>query len=82
MSKRLQVQMNDHEYRELQRAAKRERLSTGEWVRRAVRASIRKVSPRSAREKQAAIRLASRHSFPTGDIDEMLRDIEKGYESQ
>jgi len=27
----------------------------------------------------AAIRTAARHAFPTGDIDEMLGDIERGY---
>lgn len=79
MSKRLQVIMNDQEYRELQRAAKRESVSAGEWVRRAVRALMRSRSTRSARDKQTAVRDAARNAFPTGDIDQMLREIEKGY---
>jgi hypothetical protein len=31
--------------------------------------------------KLKAIRRAAESSFPTGDIDEMLREIERGYQA-
>jgi hypothetical protein len=34
---------------------------------------------RSAEEKLRAVRAAARHEFPTGDIDQMLSEIEQGY---
>jgi hypothetical protein len=32
-----------------------------------------------AREKLEAIRKATEHSFPTGDIEDLLAEIERGY---
>ncbi|MGI8741035.1 MAG: hypothetical protein ACR2NN_00410 [Bryobacteraceae bacterium] len=37
MSKRLQVLLADHEMSDIDRLARRERLTVGEWVRRALR---------------------------------------------
>jgi hypothetical protein len=37
MSKRLQVLLHDSEMSDIQRLAKRDRLTVGEWVRRALR---------------------------------------------
>ena len=37
MSKRLQVLLPDQEMTEIQRLARRERLTVGEWVRRVLR---------------------------------------------
>jgi len=33
---------------------------------------------REAREKLVAVRKATEHSFPTGDIEDMLAEIERG----
>ncbi len=78
MSKRLQVVLDDEELREIEATARRERMTTSEWVRQALRAA-RRTRPRTdAGRKLAIVRAAVRHHFPTGDIDEVLRDIDRG----
>lgn len=79
MSKRLQVLLKESELREIQRTARRHRMTVAEWVRQVLRAA-RRSEPRSdARKKLQAVRAASQHAFPVADIDEMLRQIERGY---
>ncbi len=78
MSKRLQVVLDDQELREIEAAARRERMTTSEWVRQALRAARRRRAAGDPAKKLAVVRAAARHSFPSGDIDEMLRDIERG----
>ncbi len=81
MSSRLQVLLPAEELSEIQRFAKRESLSVGEWVRRALR-EARLQRPVSEPEKKIkAIRRAVAHSFPTGDIAQMLDEIARGYEN-
>ena len=78
MSKRLQVVLNDAEYRGLQRLARRDGMTVSEWVRQALRA-VRKREPQvDDSRKLQAVREATRHSYPTGDITEILTDIEAG----
>ena len=79
MSKRLQVILDDPELLEIQRAARRERLTTAEWVRRALRAARRAAPRTDAKKKLAVVRAAASHGFPTGNIDVMLEEIERGY---
>jgi hypothetical protein len=82
MSKRLQVLLDEEEFKEIRAVAGRERLTVAEWVRLALRSALRK-SPRSdARKKLTAIRRATEHSFPTADIEIMLSEIESGYSGQ
>lgn len=79
MSKRLQVQLEDDELREVRRAARLARVSVAEWVRAALRAG-RQAAPASAPDRKlAVVRAAARHSFPTGEIGAMLAEIESGY---
>jgi hypothetical protein len=79
MSKRLQVLLEESELREIQRSARRGRMTVAEWVRQALRAA-RRSEPRSdAGKKLQAVRAAATHSFPTADIGEMLDQIEDGY---
>lgn len=81
MSKRLQVLLPDQDMSAIQRLAKRDRLTVGEWVRRALvdaRASRPVIEPEA---KLKAVRRAVQHAFPTADIEQMLREIEKGYEA-
>ncbi|MCC6764557.1 MAG: antitoxin [Deltaproteobacteria bacterium] len=78
MSKRLQVIVDDSELLEIQRAARRERLTTAEWVRRALRAARRAAPRTDAKKKLAVVRAAAGYDFPTGDIDSMLEEIERG----
>lgn len=79
MSKRLQVILDDAELLEIQRAAKRQRLTTAEWVRQALRAARRAAPRTDAKKKLDVVRAAARHAFPTADIDDMLHEIERGY---
>jgi len=79
MSIRLQVVLDAAELREIRRAARRDRLTVSEWVRRCLRDARRLQPGRDAGRKLQAIRSAARHEFPTGDIAQMLAEIESGY---
>lgn len=79
MAKRLQVLLDDVEFREVRRAAKAERMTVAEWVRQSLRAAGRRVPRGDVYRKLAAIRQAARGAFPTADIDQMLDQIERGY---
>jgi Ribbon-helix-helix protein, copG family len=79
MSKRLQVLLPDSEMEEIQRMARRERVTVGEWTRRALR-MVRAHQPlNDPQVKIKAIRKAADYSFPTADIQYMLAEIERGY---
>lgn len=79
MSKRLQVLLEEPELREIQRAARAQKVTVAEWVRQALRAARRRQPVVDPRKKMDAIRSAARHSFPVGDIEQMLTEIESGY---
>lgn len=79
MAKRLQVILQDPEYREVQRAARSRHMSIAEWVRQAL-SQARRSEPQGIVEKKlAAVRAAARYELPTTDIDTMLAEIERGY---
>ena len=79
MRKRLQVLMEEEELRSIQLVARRERITTAAWVRQRLReAQIERARPDIA-AKLAAIQEAYRHEGPTGDIGQMLAEIEGGY---
>jgi hypothetical protein len=79
MSKRLQVVLEDEELREIQQVARGQRLTVAEWVRQTLRAARREQQAGHPRRKLVAVRAAVRHSFPTGDIEQMLAEIARGY---
>ena len=79
MSKRLQVILDDQEMREIQKTARRNHMSVAEWVRQALRSARRKEPEGDSRKKLECVRAATRHSFPTGDMDQVLAEIERGY---
>ncbi|KAA6459780.1 antitoxin [Acidobacteria bacterium AB60] len=81
MAKRLQVIVQDPEYRDIQRSARLRRMSIAEWVRQALVQARRSEPSREVASKLEAIRAAARNDFPTADIDRMLEDIERGYGS-
>lgn len=82
MVKRLQVLLDHTELAEIKKAARRQRMTTAEWVRQALR-TARKAGPSSdTTKKLAAVRAASHHSFPAPDIDQMLREIRRGYQPE
>jgi hypothetical protein len=79
MAKRLQVILQDPEYREIQRMARSRRMSLAEWVRQALDLARRRQPLGEVEKKLEAIRAAARHESPTSDIDTMLAEIERGY---
>jgi hypothetical protein len=79
MSKRLQVILQDPEYREIQRAARSRRMSIAEWVRQALTLARRREPLGDVGKKLEIVRAAAKHEYPTADIDTMLAEIEKGY---
>ena len=81
MAKRLQVILQDPEYREIQRMARSRRLSLAEWVRQALALARRREPLGDVGKKLDVIRAASRHDYPVSDISRMLAEIERGYAS-
>ncbi len=79
MTKRLQVLLEDDELREVQRIARRQHLTTAEWVRQALRSAGRAQDAPGVADKLAAVRRAAGHAYPTADIGAMLGEIEHGY---
>lgn len=79
MAKRLQVILQDPEYRDIQRAARSRHMSIAEWVRQALQSARRSQPEGSVHKKLDAVQAAARHSFPVADIDTMLAEIEAGY---
>ena len=77
MTKRLQVLFDEDEYLEIQGFARHRRMTVAEWVRQALR-KARTDDPGTIDAKLRAIAEASRHRFPTADIEVMLREIESG----
>jgi hypothetical protein len=64
MSKRLQVLFPDQEMTDIQRLAKRERLTVGEWVRRALREAPANRPAIEPETKLKPVRQAVKYSFP------------------
>ncbi len=80
MAKRMQILIDEAEYRRIQRLARRQGMSLAEWVRRALRAAYRE-QPLGDRDKRlAAVRASSAGEFPTADIEQMLEQIAQGYQ--
>ena len=78
MSKRLQVMLPDSDMAEIRRLAHREKVTVGEWVRCALREACSRQPIRDVQFKLRAIRRATRYSFPTADIDQMLEESGRG----
>ena len=76
MSHRLQVLIPEELDARIRKAASRERVSKGEWVRRAIQAALLHGTD-VGRGTDPLSRLASLDA-PTGDIDQMLEEIEAG----
>lgn len=79
MSTRLQVILSDEEAAALRDTAAREGVTVSEWVRRSLRdADLRRSRGRTS-QRLAAIAAAADYAFPSGDIEVMLKEIERGY---
>lgn len=79
MSKRLQVLLDEEDFRSLREAARKQGVPVSEWVRQALRDARRREPRGDLDGKLRALRAATRHEFPTADIDMMLAEIEQGY---
>lgn len=78
MSTRLQIVMSDAEAASLRDAARRGGLTLSEWARRALRAAHDAQAGPSSSSRLDALDRALACNHPTGDISEMLADIERG----
>ena len=79
MAKRLQVILQDDEYKAVQRAARARRMSLAEWVRQALDLQRRREPVDDITKKLEVLKTAVRYNFPTADIEQMLAEIEQGY---
>jgi hypothetical protein len=79
MTKRLQVLLQDPDYREIQRAARSRHMSVAEWVRQALEIARRQEPVGSVGKKLDSIQIAVRHEYPSGEIEDLLAEIESGY---
>ena len=79
MTKRLQVLFDDGEYAALQAAAASRGMTVAEWVRQALSAARREASTADVDRKLAAIRTAVRHTAPTGTVERLISETERGY---
>ena len=70
----LHVLLDDDEFAETRRIARRHRMSVSAWVRQALR-QARRGSRTPIDSKLAAIATATRHQGPTADIEKMLAEI-------
>ena len=75
MSSRLQVLISPELDSQLEKEAQRSRVSKGEWVRRALRESLRQAKKQSSADPVA--RMASLNG-PVADIDRILAEIDAG----
>lgn len=82
MTKRLQVLLDDAELAAIQRVAKRRRQTTAAWVRETLRAARDAEDYPDPEPKLRAIREALSHDYPSGDIETITADIERGYLEQ
>jgi hypothetical protein len=78
MSKRLQLIINEKEMERLRKCAEREELTLSEWARRALERARREQEAPTAEQKRKALDRALICEHPTGDIDELLTEIERG----
>ncbi len=79
--KRMQVLIEETEYRRIVRIAKRQGMTLAEWVRQTLRLAYRQEPLGDRDKKLAAVRTATANEFPTADIDQMLAEIASGYGS-
>lgn len=81
MSKRLQVLLPEPELADIERMAKQEDMTVAEWVRRALREARSARPAKDPEDKIRAIRQAVEHTFPAPPIEQLIEEIERGYQS-
>ncbi len=79
MSVRLQVVVGDQELAEIRTVAARKGMTVSAWVRQAILAARRTETDIAPSHKLEVLRRAGEHAFPSGDIEAMLAETERGY---
>jgi hypothetical protein len=79
MTKRLQVLLDEDELATIQRLARAQHTTTAAWVRGALRVAVEIETRPASAVKLAALRRGALHAFPTGDIDQLIAETERGY---
>ena len=72
MAKRLQVILQDPEYREIQRMARSRRMSIAEWVRQALDLARHREPLGGAGKKLEVIRAEAQHDYMVGRVNHNL----------
>ena len=78
MSKRLQVLLPEEEYRALAEAARRHGKPVASIVRDSLRRTLSEETDLDPDQRIAAVLRFARFTGPTGDIDQLLEEIERG----
>ena len=78
MSKRLQVIMPEDEFEAIQRAARRRGKRVSELVRESLRRTAAEGVDEDPERRIAAVLRYARFSGPTGEIEDVLAEIERG----
>jgi len=66
---------------EIQQCARREKTTVEEWVRRVLREARQQKPSSDPQAKLEALRRCVQFLFPTGDLEQMNREIERGYQA-
>jgi hypothetical protein len=78
MSKRLQIVLPDDEYRALADAAQRQGMPVAQLVCESLRRTLAGEPELEPEQRIAAVLRFARFSGPTGEIDQLLQEIEGG----
>jgi hypothetical protein len=79
MSKRLQVVLDDDEMKAIAALARKRKMTVSGWVRETLREARSRHPHVAGDRKIQAVRAATKHAFPTADMERMLAEIESGY---
>ena len=78
----MQVLLPERDLERFQRIARERGVTLAEWVRHTLRAAASRVSLGDADTRLSLVRAAAKHRFPAPDIDQMLAEIERGYDER
>ncbi len=80
MSQSVEILFDEAELTEIRKIADHRHLPVAEWVRRTLRLVLPR-KPGVLERRLEAVRTAARYNFPTSDVEQMLAEIERGYNS-
>ena len=77
MGKRLQVTLDEQDYKLLQCIARGRGTTAAGWARQVIRDAL-EADTKTVEAKLRAVERAYAHQYPTGDIEDILQQIEEG----